>query len=191
MRLSRRIKFPCAFVGLDLSLNDTGLAILYENDGMFYADVKSGKLRGVERLNSIREQIMSILRKQYVFRYNTFIGIEGYAFGAFGNAIYGIGEIGGVIRWSLYNAGLDFCVIPPTRIKKYVTGKGNANKEMMVSNINRLYLKEFKKKDHNIADALGLAGLIRDYVLFRRNKRLGSEVLFQLEQEHYFESRFL
>ncbi len=60
------------------------------------------------------------------------VGLEGYAFGASGRAIFQIAENCGLLKYKLYQNRLPVEVIPPTSVKKLATGKGNATKEKMV-----------------------------------------------------------
>ena len=54
--------------------------------------------------------------------------LESYAFGARGDAVTKIAENGGVLKHEMLNYGIPFETVPPTTIKKYATGKGNAKK---------------------------------------------------------------
>lgn len=56
--------------------------------------------------------------------------IEGYAFGAVGR-VFQIAENAGMLKYSLWKKNVPFEVYAPTEIKKYATGKGNANKEKL------------------------------------------------------------
>lgn len=66
------------------------------------------------------------------------VAVEGYAFGARGMRIFQIGEATGILiqmmiieNGSLLNKGRHITRPSPSSIKKYATGKGNANKEAM------------------------------------------------------------
>ena len=54
--------------------------------------------------------------------------LESYAFGARGDAVTKIAENGGVLKHEFLNYGIPFETVPPTTVKKYATGKGNAKK---------------------------------------------------------------
>ena len=56
--------------------------------------------------------------------------LEDYAFAATGR-VFNIGENTGILKQQLKQSGFLFTTIPPTLIKKFATGKGNANKELM------------------------------------------------------------
>ena len=60
----------------------------------------------------------------------TTITLEGYSFGSTGK-VFNIAENTGVLKQGLYRMGYKIDVVPPTTIKKFATGKGNANKEKM------------------------------------------------------------
>jgi len=58
--------------------------------------------------------------------------IEGYAFATSGKSyVRSVAENSGLLKHKMYKANQTFTSIPPTVIKKYATGKGNANKELM------------------------------------------------------------
>ena len=59
-----------------------------------------------------------------------FAALEGYAMGAKGK-VFHIGENTGMLKHIMWRNNLKFIVPPPTVIKKFATGKGNANKEKM------------------------------------------------------------
>lgn len=56
--------------------------------------------------------------------------IEDYALGAKGR-VFHIGENAGLLKWKLWNSKIPFSVVGPTVLKKWATGKGNADKEQM------------------------------------------------------------
>jgi Holliday junction resolvasome RuvABC endonuclease subunit len=58
------------------------------------------------------------------------VTLEGYAMGAKG-LVFHIGENTGQLKQILWKQGLKFDVPAPSAIKKFATGKGNANKEKM------------------------------------------------------------
>jgi Holliday junction resolvasome RuvABC endonuclease subunit len=59
--------------------------------------------------------------------------LEDYAFAATGR-VFNIGENTGILKYRLLHKNIPFYEIPPTVIKKYASGKGNANKELMLAN---------------------------------------------------------
>jgi Holliday junction resolvasome RuvABC endonuclease subunit len=56
--------------------------------------------------------------------------LEDYAFGATGR-VFHIAENTGILKYNLWQNDIPIVTIPPTVIKKFATGKGNANKETL------------------------------------------------------------
>ena len=61
----------------------------------------------------------------------TLFVLEGLSYGSKGSAITGQAELGAVIRLAFAHYGADVLVVPPSTLKKYATGKGNANKDLV------------------------------------------------------------
>ena len=81
----------------------------------------------IERFNNIASYFVNILRSSW----NPLkIFIEDYSMGSKGR-VFGIAENTAILKYKLYEAELPFTTIPPTVIKKFATGKGNADKDMM------------------------------------------------------------
>lgn len=108
-------------LGLDLSLTGTGVAL---ESGTFTI---RPKCFGAERLAFIEDRIAEVVSDNGI----TLVAMEGYAFGR-PNQAHQVGELGGVVRLKLWRMGVPFVVIPPASLKKYATGKGNANKDAML-----------------------------------------------------------
>ena len=78
-----------------------------------------------ERHELLSKWTMSIITGCEVF-------IEGYAFATSGTShVRSIAENTGLLKHKMYKVKQSFTSVPPTVIKKYATGKGNANKEVM------------------------------------------------------------
>jgi len=56
--------------------------------------------------------------------------MEDYALGAKGK-VFNLGENGGLLKWKMWKAGVPFHLVGPTVVKKFASGKGNADKDMM------------------------------------------------------------
>ena len=65
------------------------------------------------------------------------IFIEGYAFATSGKShVRSVAENTGLLKHKMYKVKLKYTSVPPSVIKKYATGKGNANKELMYDAFN-------------------------------------------------------
>lgn len=58
------------------------------------------------------------------------VWIEGYSFGSSGK-VFHIAENTAILKHKLYNADISIQTVPPTTVKKFATGKGNATKDRM------------------------------------------------------------
>jgi crossover junction endodeoxyribonuclease RuvC len=133
-------------VGLDLSLVETGIA---DASGTF---TLKNKLKGMERLEWIRHEVHeNVIDADLVV-------VEGYSFGSPGRA-HATGELGGVVRLMMYENKVRYAEVPPATLKKFTTGKGNANKDEMIAAAIRKF--GFQGSNNNEADAymLRLMGL--------------------------------
>jgi crossover junction endodeoxyribonuclease RuvC len=110
--------------GLDLSLTSTGLATPDT------VRTLATKLRGVPRLLWLREAVLDEL----VVPGCDVVAVEGYSIGSPRATSHGhaIGELGGVIRVALYEAGIEVVEVAPAQLKLYATGKGNASKDQVL-----------------------------------------------------------
>jgi hypothetical protein len=70
-----------------------------------------------------------------------------------------LGELGGVTRLALYNLKIPYVLVPPATLKKFITGKGNSPKNIMLKEIFKRFAMDFD--DDNVADAYSLAQLGR------------------------------
>lgn len=112
-------------LALDLSLVSTG----------FCSDKKMGIIatteKGPKRLDLISSAVSDIVKEEEI----GVVIIEGYSFASRSGQAFSIGELGGVVRTTLYRMGIPFIEIPPTCRAKFATGKGNASKNEVVSSI--------------------------------------------------------
>lgn len=107
-------------VGLDLSLTATG--ICDERGARFHKT----DLRGMERLNDILDAVI------WAVVSSDLVVIEGYSYGS-ANQAHQLGELGGIIRHYLHTSRMAYVDVPPSTLKKFATGKGNAGKPDMLA----------------------------------------------------------
>ena len=78
-----------------------------------------------QRHDLLSDWAMSIISGCQVF-------IEGYAFATSGKShVRSVAENSGLLKHKMYKIKQPFTSVPPSVIKKYATGKGNANKDLM------------------------------------------------------------
>lgn len=128
------------YVGLDLSLTSTGIAIVQAKSPLtdeYSLTTKLVKSKGkadadyptqLERVNTIADRIAQVLAEQSP----DYVAIEGPSLASRHGRVH---QRHG-LWWVVYGQVLDRLpctveVIPPTTLKKWFTGKGNANKSMM------------------------------------------------------------
>ena len=142
-------------IGLDLSLTSTGVAVYDEDTDCITTDVikTCNKHTDTERYYTILHRISN-----YFISKNVFF-IEGYSFGSFSksSSMSKLIELGGIIKYDLWLKGVPYIKVPPTTLKKFITGKGNAKKEDIKLAVYKKYGREFKTSDE--ADAFSLVVL--------------------------------
>ena len=152
-------------LGIDPSLTETGLCFYTVSGKYVFETIKGKKLRGVERLSFFRDSFSKSIRQ-----YNpVFAIIENYAY-ATGHSgkPYTTGELGGVLRLALYDSKVLFDVVAPPSVKKYCTGSGRADKNVILKEVYRRWGVDVVSDD--LADAFVIAK-IAEAVWSIRNKR--------------------
>jgi Holliday junction resolvasome RuvABC endonuclease subunit len=140
------------YLGIDQSYS--GFAITAYQNGNYYCEVYKSDKRGIDRLADIQAHVMNWLHK---FDKIEDVAMEGYAFGS--QMANMLGELGGMVKLTLHSFGIYPLIVPPTNLKKYVTGKGNGiSKSQMLLHVYKKWGAEFT--DDNAADSYSLARLV-------------------------------
>jgi Holliday junction resolvasome RuvABC endonuclease subunit len=134
------------FVGIDYSLSSPGICVSTTkecnlDDCTFFYLTSKKKYEGVfdnihgelhqkwttpeERYHHISDWVLRCVPKDAEL-----ITIEDYAMGAKGR-VFHIGENAGIMKYRLWLQQQKYQTLSPSEIKKFATGKGNANKEKM------------------------------------------------------------
>ena len=129
-------------VTFDLSLTSTGFAL---HDGTTGIMAPGTKRTGPERLDWIRGRILDTLTRGG-YTSQDLVAMEDFAY-ARPQGATSAGGLGWLIRWTLWAQSIPYVLIPPTSVKKYATGKGNAKKAQVVSAVTRLTGREFSTDD--------------------------------------------
>jgi hypothetical protein len=149
-------------IGIDQSYSGFGITVLNVNDPSEYVTtVFKAEFLHVDRLFWIKKQLEDLLTVATKDANSVVTAMEGYAFGT--TMAHMLGELGAVVKMVCYDLfdkyeGKYPYIIPPTTLKKYVTGKGTGVQK------NQILLAVYKKwdvefNDDNAADSYALAML--------------------------------
>lgn len=133
-------------VGVDYSLTSPCVCICdlkkefkFTNCKFFYLtynkkfDIDIDNIRGDLHSDSTTDQQRYMNITSWVLRLlkeGDTIYMEGYSMGSTG-MVFNIAENAGLLKHYLWKNRYDFTIVAPTSIKKYATGKGNANKQLL------------------------------------------------------------
>lgn len=150
------------YVGIDQSYSGFAITILDENGG-YETTVARFDTRGVERLQEIHDHVTSTIYAAADNGNVVATAMEGYAFGS--QMANTLGELGGVVKLAIYNTyrlhgdARYPLIVPPTSLKKYVTGKGQGvSKSEIMLQVYKKWGAEFS--DDNAADSFAIAKLV-------------------------------
>ena len=149
------------YVGIDQSYSGFAITVLAE-DQSYKTTVARFETRGPERLSEIQNYLIDTFHEAMGKGKVKDVAIEGYAFGS--QMANMLGELGGVVKLTLYKLkGLENgnhpLIVPPTSLKKYVTGKGQgSSKGQILLHVYKKWGVEFS--DDNAADSYGLAHIV-------------------------------
>jgi crossover junction endodeoxyribonuclease RuvC len=139
------------YVGIDPSYSSTGVVIL-DGDTTHVHTFKAGKPDHPfhERIHDLWKQISRVLPEASKCE----ICIEGAAYAAEFNAFM-LGELSGALKYCLYSNGYKYNVVQPTVVKKFATGKGNAQKHFVAAHVAQKW--GFVHSSNDAVDAFVLA----------------------------------
>jgi crossover junction endodeoxyribonuclease RuvC len=145
-----------SILGFDPSLTSSGFC--YEQG----EDIVTGRIlpnafRGIERLLFIKEQFIKLVSKAQP----TLLVYEGYSMGLGGGKVFDLGELGGVLKTVAFEKNLDILIVPPTSLKLFATGKGNAKKPEISKAVAKVW--GYKVTQNDEADAFVLFQMGRAY----------------------------
>lgn len=146
------------FGGVDLSLNSAGIVILDSNYNIKLQKIITSKTEDEIDVR-INEIVNSILFLFLPYKDKLSINVEGLSFfvskSQRGLQLAGLHY---VLRNHLLVNSIPFEITPPTSLKKYITGKGTAKKNIIIKEIYKRWGIDFDSDD--LADAYGLARMV-------------------------------
>jgi Holliday junction resolvasome RuvABC endonuclease subunit len=141
-------------LGLDLSLTATGCVVL-ENGELKKSELIKTKSPESKTPDTELKRLFEI-RDKIVIDGMDIIVLEGLSMMTHRTtSLVQLSGLNYLIREKIYNAGIPFLVVPPTSLKKFILGKGNGAKELMLLETYKKYNVEFD--DNNLCDAFALA----------------------------------
>lgn len=156
--------------GFDLSLRQSGWAC-HENKSLA-RDAKipatdvcplfassTDPLFDVKRLKHILGWVKGMIGSKGV---ESLIVIEGISFNSVSSSSDQIAGMHYLIRYWLVQSGIKYLVVPPSTLKKFVVGSGNAKKEQMLKAVYKAFLVDVSTSDE--ADAVGLVYVGRAFL---------------------------
>lgn len=154
-------------LGLDVSLTATGLAKLHSTEDGWELTTSRYRtnphLKGdtralLERMGRIENHCWTAASTADL------VVIEGPAFAAVGSSSKDLMGLWWIVYRAVCGVAKDVVIVPPSTLKKWATGKGNASKGQVAVGIHRTFPGErfgidFAAVDDNEIDAVALAGI--------------------------------
>ena len=141
--------------GLDLSLTSTGVAKARSDGEALVGRLRAGKRRGHDRLEWLAQEVCAWAGDAGL------VVVEGPSYGSQGNALHQLGGLWWVICHRLWLASIPYAVVSPSLVKKYATGRGNADKDAVLASVIRRF-PAVPVEGNDEADALVLAAMGAD-----------------------------
>ena len=181
-------------MALDLSLSGAGVTIVDQSGKILHQELLSSVKKRTKKhkdltqlviydssLNKVSEEFIptsNLLDMQRIAFYEkrikllcsqykvTDVMIEGYSYSSTGSSGIDLGQLGGVIRYSLYELKIPYIQSPPHNVKAFITGFAWASKERIQDAVLEKY--GITIIDDNLADS---------FVMAQMRIELGSEVM--------------
>lgn len=145
-------------LAVDLALSTTGVA--WGPGGLMHDTIRCpSKLRGGERLSWWRRRIREHLTNTKRPRITTLVVEAPIMSRSHPTGAIPLLKLHGAIEHQAHVAGVAFVEVPPAMLKRWSTGRGNADKEAMLAAARD---RGFDGDDHNACDAWLLHAFWRD-----------------------------
>jgi Holliday junction resolvasome RuvABC endonuclease subunit len=170
-------------IGIDPSLRGTAISVFKGLEFSSCILIKTKKMsKPKKKEEDTSEKLLERLKchRQIKMRLDFMLGhfkpkliaIEGYSFGGKANLTTQaevVGVIGtSILKYSKEQKNVKIIIIPPTSVKKYVTGTGSGKKNLILKEVFRRW--EYDVSDDNMADAYTIAKIasVVQYYLVKR-----------------------
>lgn len=144
------------FLGLDIALANNGICLIDNDANIIISDVLKTTNNDIieERIKQINNTIY-----EFIIEYDSLedIYLEGLSFGSSGRSFSEICGVHYCLRYFLYMNfnDINLKIIEPTKLKKFITGKGQCKKDLILLNVYKKFGVEFD--NDNLADAYSLS----------------------------------
>lgn len=162
-------------LGIDQSANHSGVTLLDDTGELILTQlIEPKKLRDAERLAYIRDALTGVLSHNP--NVHTAV-LEGYSYGSV-NKKFVLGEVGGIVKVTLFDHKIKFYGAAPIQLKKFASGNAKATKQQVIAAVERKWGHRFE--DDNIADSYALARLALELYNTTSTVRHELDVVFAL-----------
>jgi Holliday junction resolvasome RuvABC endonuclease subunit len=142
------------YVGLDLSLTATGVAVSVDDLPIAMWTLNDCPYdNGIERLDWILAVVIDYCREADM------VAVEGLSYGSHTPSALERAGLWHLVAHGLWKRGIKSASIPPTVLKKYVAGKGTAEKSIMIREVYRRW--NIMAANDNESDGAGLVMIAR------------------------------
>ena len=155
-------------IGLDLSLSSTGCFIINKNGRSgFEIKTKPDKFSSIfERVDYITSKIMKLIEEEnpdLIIMEDYFVG------GRNPQTSLMLSVLGTIMRWKILDSGREFLTAAPNHIKKFETGNGNAQKDVIIKSVFKKH--NYDTNSNNVADACSISYLGYSYLEYKNGKK--------------------
>lgn len=151
--------------GIDPSLTSTGLAAIVDGRLTGTEVVRpAGWTRKAPRTEAQRQERLDVILSEIGTwtRSADLVVMEGLSFDSHDTERQ-LAQLSGVIKRQLWKAGRPFVLVPPSKLKLWSVGHGNAPKSVMLAAAREAF-PEIEIEDDNAADAVWLAAVGADHL---------------------------
>jgi Holliday junction resolvasome RuvABC endonuclease subunit len=155
-------------VGLDLSLTHSAGAHAFgpvsslERRSFAICSKPKDYEHPLVRLRDMRERLRAELAQCTANLAPGIAMFEGYSFGSKNSQAHSLGEWGSLARMLAHESGWTVVICPPSTLKAYVAGKGNADKALMLREVYKRW--KYDAANDNDCDAYALCRLAVDFL---------------------------
>lgn len=132
----------------------------YDTTNNEHGLIDTKDMAGLGRMNHILTAINSkIYNKIQEENEYSLIVMEDFSFASKGASLFQIAGLAYIVRYDLWQKHIPSLLVPPTVLKKFVTGQGNSDKNVMLKEIYKRWSVDLN--DDNVGDAYGLTRIGR------------------------------